>query len=63
MATLASSGVGALRSVCSAIDRTVARVFFTRWFSSWMRSSLSRSAAPSSSTVRKRLIAAPRRFA
>ncbi|MNE49000.1 hypothetical protein D3C80_1434930 [compost metagenome] len=34
----------ALRRVCSATDWTVARVFFTRWFNSFRRSSLCSSA-------------------
>jgi hypothetical protein len=34
IASLAASGVGAVRKVWEAIDCTVARVFFTRWFSS-----------------------------
>jgi hypothetical protein len=38
MAERASSLVWALRRVCEAIDWTVARVFFTLWFNSLMRS-------------------------
>ena len=63
MALEAWSMEGALRRVCDAMDCTVVRVFFTRWFSSLMRRSFSRTAALSSSMTRRRSMAAPRRLA
>ena len=50
---------GALRRILKVMDCTVARVFFTRWFSSLIRRSLSLTASRSSSTTRRRSMAAP----